>query len=245
MITEFVFSMCLALWNGIFRFFSMKRRFFSFPNSDTQSSVPTICYAVTASDESVELQTLLNQLFKHKRNEDEILLLLDASATTKDVRRVVEIEKSKIDTMIEFPLNRDFASFKNHIIDHTRKDYIFQIDADELISPFLINSLPYFLAANREVEMFRVARINLLIDDEMSLIDWEDLPSVSEREYIHFPDYQYRVLKNNTNVRWIRSLHEILTGFRSYSYLPKDKEYCLLHCKRASKHTKRWWNNKG
>ncbi|MBR4971237.1 MAG: hypothetical protein IKY58_05620, partial [Paludibacteraceae bacterium] len=92
---------------------------------------------------------------------------------------------------------------------------------------------------------FRVARINLLIDDEMSLIDWEDLPSVSEREYIHFPDYQYRVLKNNTNVRWIRSLHEILTGFRSYSYLPKDKEYCLLHCKRASKHTKRWWNNKG
>ena len=66
----------------------------------------------------------------------------------------------------------------------------------------------------------------------------------AEEEYINFPDYQYRIFKNKTQVRWIRSLHEILSGYKTYSYLPKDKALCLLHSKHASKHTSRWWNKK-
>lgn len=244
MIIEFVFDMIRAKLNGICRFFSLKRRFFTFPISGESTKFPSICYAVTASDEENELSLLLNQLSKHIRVEDEILLLLDSSSVTQQVRNVVEAYRTIINTLIEYPLERDFAKFKNHIIQHTDKDYIFQIDADELLSPLLIANLPSYLSSNSDVEMFRVARINLLIDDDKPLIAWEQLSSVDEKEYINFPDYQYRIFKNGTQVRWIRSLHEILSGYKTYSYLPKEKTLCLLHSKHASKHASRWWNNK-
>ena len=34
--------------------------------------------------------------------------------------------------VVGFPLNKDFASFKNNLKSHCTKDYIFQIDADEI-----------------------------------------------------------------------------------------------------------------
>ena len=34
--------------------------------------------------------------------------------------------------VIGFPLNKDFKSFKNNLKSHCSKDYIFQIDADEI-----------------------------------------------------------------------------------------------------------------
>lgn len=244
MIIEFVYDMNLSKLNGIFRFLSLKRRFFTFPCRGVSAQLPSICYAVTASDEEEELSLLLNQLSRYVRAEDEILLLLDSSSVTSQVKAVVDSYRDKIDTLIESPLEQDFARFKNHIIAHTEKDYIFQIDADELLSPYLIENLPSYLWANADVEMFRIARINLLIDDDKPLITWHELSSVKEEDYINFPDYQYRIFKNKTQVRWIRSLHEILSGYKTYSYLPKDKALSLLHSKHASKHTSRWWNKK-
>lgn len=236
--------MDLSKLNGICRFLSLKRRFFTYPNCCDPASSPSICYAVTASDEAAEVLLILNQLKKCIREKDEILVLLDSSSLTPQVESVIDANKCAIDKLIRYPLEKDFAKFKNHIIEHTDKDYIFQIDADELISPLLIEKLPSFLSVNCDVEMFRIARINLLIDDDKPLIAWDKLPAVNKDEYINFPDYQYRIFKNKTKVRWIRSLHEILSGYKSYSYLPSDRELCLLHSKHASKHAKRWWNKK-
>ena len=48
--------------------------------------------------------------------------------------------KDKIQ-VIEFPLNKDFASFKNNLKDHCSGDYIFQIDADEYPDEYLMDTI--------------------------------------------------------------------------------------------------------
>ena len=48
----------------------------------------TISYAITAWNEAVELDRLLSQLSEHVRPEDEIVVLLDFTATRSWPRRV-------------------------------------------------------------------------------------------------------------------------------------------------------------
>jgi len=88
--------------------------------------MPSISYAITAHNEHVELDRLLNQLTEHIRPEDEIVVQMDITAT-EEVKAVV----NKYKLMSYFhPLNNDFATFKNNLKGLCTKDYIFQIDAD-------------------------------------------------------------------------------------------------------------------
>ena len=61
--------------------------------------------------------------------------------------------------VIFYPLNNDFAQFKNHLTDQCTGDYIFQIDADEMIDEYVCRLLPQVLEHN-QVDVIRVPRIN-------------------------------------------------------------------------------------
>jgi hypothetical protein len=79
--------------------------------------MPTISYAITACNEHVELERLLDQLNEHIRLEDEIVVQLDNTATD-EVKKVAE--KYNVGTPYEyhrilFGLKGDFASFKNNL----------------------------------------------------------------------------------------------------------------------------------
>ena len=109
--------------------------------------MPTISYAITACNEHVELERLLNQLNESIRLEDEIVVQLDKTATA-EVKAVAE--KYNVGALYEYhriqaTLNNDFASFKNNLSEHCTRDYIFQIDADEYPHPELIENLPALL----------------------------------------------------------------------------------------------------
>ena len=124
--------------------------------------MPTISYAITACNEHVELERLLDQLNEHIRPEDEIVLQLDTTATD-EVAKVAE--KYNVGTKYEYhrvyaSLNGDFASFKNNLKNHCSKDYIFQIDADEYLSETLLEYLTAILEDNTHIEMLSVPRIN-------------------------------------------------------------------------------------
>ena len=50
--------------------------------------------------------------------------------------------------VIGFPLNKDFTSFKNNLKTHCSKDYIFQVDLDEIPHEFLVEYLGQVLEEN-------------------------------------------------------------------------------------------------
>jgi hypothetical protein len=184
--------------------------------------MPSISYAITACNEHRELSFLLEVLRNDIRQEDEIVIQLDSNAT-KEVREVAK-------DYIEFSLNKDFASFKNNLSKYCTKDYIFQIDADEYPHQHLITNLGDILEYNQTIDVILVPRINTvsgLTAQHIGRWGW----NVNDKGWINFPDYQWRIWKNNSKIKWINKVHERLEGFETYSLLPQMEEYCLFHPK--------------
>jgi glycosyltransferase involved in cell wall biosynthesis len=192
----------------------------------------TISYAITACNEHEELERLLLLLDLHIQEEDEIVVQLDTSATD-EVRKVLENFAIKV---IEFPLNNDFASFKNNLSQHCDRDYIFQIDADEFPQVELLLNLPSILETNFDTDVFLVPRINTvegLTPEHIQKWGWR-----VENGRVNFPDYQWRIWKNNGNITWKNKVHEVLQGYNSLTDFPPIDELCLIHPKTITRQEK-------
>jgi len=194
--------------------------------------MPSISYAITACNEHVELNRLLEQLTEHIRPEDEITIQLDTTSTP-EVEYVVD--SYPIVKRTEFALNGDFASFKNNLKSNCTKDYIFQIDADEFLSDELILSLPQILEMNPDVELYAVPRINTvegLAQEHIQKWGWY----VNQDGWVNYPDYQTRILKNIPEIKWINKVHERLVGAKTIVPLPEG--YDLIHPKTIERQEK-------
>ena len=186
--------------------------------------MPSISYAITACNEHVELDRLLSQLTEHIRPEDEIVVQVDITAT-EEVKNVIW---KKGLTVYSYPLNNDFASFKNNLKSLCAKDYIFQIDADEFLSEELIHYLDGILDENPEVEMFSVPRVNTvegLTEAHIKQWGWH----VNQDGWVNYPDYQNRILKNKPEIHWVNKVHEKIVGAMVTCPLPEG--FDLYHFK--------------
>lgn len=191
-----------------------------------------ISYTVTACNEHVELEKLLNFLSKNIKEKDEIVLQLDESTVTEEVESIANSYKEKIDSLkvIKFPLNKDFSSFKNNLASHCSNEWIFNIDADEIPAGTLIESLHDILTMNNEIDVIFVPRWNTVDGiSEQHLQKWgwrfDDLGR------INWPDWQMRIYKKRETIVWKNTVHEKLSGYETYSALPEDKNFCLYHHK--------------
>ena len=193
--------------------------------------MPSISYAITACNEHVELDRLLNQLSSSIRDEDEIVVQMDITATD-EVKAVV----NKYKLMNYFhPLNKDFATFKNNLKGLCTKDYIFQIDADEFLSEELLSYLPAILEDNSKVEMFSIPRINTvegLTQEHIKQWGWR----VDERGWVNYPDYQNRILKNKPEIYWMNKVHEKIVGAMTTTEIPPGLD--LIHPKTIDRQEK-------
>jgi len=186
-----------------------------------------ISYAITARNEHKALNTLINFLLDHKREEDEIVVQVDKSNHTQEVSDVIETHKLKKN---EFELNNDFASFKNNLKKICKGDYIFQIDADELPAEETVENLDKIIESNLDVDLFLVPRINIvqgLTENHIKKWNWQ----TNDQGWVNWPDYQYRIFKNNFNIKWEGKVHEHIVGAKTGSMLPKTIEYALVHIK--------------
>ena len=52
---------------------------------------------------------------------------------------------------------------------------------------------------------------------------------------IQWPDYQGRIIRNHSTIKWEKPVHETIVGALTQSLLPMEKEYALLHVKDISK----------
>lgn len=195
----------------------------------------TISYAITVCNEIKELTKLLNFLQLRIRKEDEIVIQYDESSVTNEVKEYVTLMDSMHDNhkVIGYPLNKDFASFKNNLKSNCSKDYIFQIDADEIPNEYLVDYLPQVLKEN-PVDIVFVPRVNTvegLTDTHIQKWGWK----VNEKGWVNWPDYQTRIYKNTEDVTWMNKVHERITGYDTFSNFPAQEEWCLYHPKQIDR----------
>lgn len=198
-----------------------------------------ISYAIPVCNEWKEIKYLIDYLFKNKRKQDEVVVQCDKGNTTPAVYEVLkEFKEFNIPyKLIEFPLNGDFASFKNNLKEHCSGDYIFQIDADEYPDEYLMQTLPSIIEDNSEVDIFWVPRVNTVEGLTMEYLKkwgWK----LDNKGRVNFPDYQCRILKNIEKIKWSRKVHEILVGFKTESKFPVSDKFCLYHPKTIKRQEK-------
>jgi glycosyltransferase involved in cell wall biosynthesis len=195
---------------------------------------PSIAYCITVCNEAKEIKALLDTLLPLIGRNDEVIVLQDVTQKNAEVTTLLQHYGNTI-KLIEARLNNDFATFKNHFFGVATKDYIFQIDADELPKPTLIKNLKRYIGRKYKYDVFLVPRINIvhgLTQQHIRQWNWQ----VNNKGYVNFPDYQTRICRNNGKIKWVLPVHETLQGFERQLALPiKDESFCLLHVKEIAR----------
>ena len=196
-----------------------------------------ISYAITVCNEFIEIQRLINFLVKNKRPEDEIVVLYDSKNGNKSIEQFLRAKSINSEfAWISSEFRGHFADWKNKLTSLCKGDYIFQIDADEMVDEYVLRLLPQVLEVN-DVDAILVPRINTvkgLTQEHIQKWGWR----VDEKGWVNFPDYQWRIYKNNDKIKWKNKVHEILEGHKSISHLPQQNEWCLIHEKTIEKQEK-------
>jgi len=195
-----------------------------------------ISYAITVCNEYIELEKLISHLLNIiDLNKDEIVVLCDSNNTNDQIKQFCHnhVNYGNI-KYFEDSFTNHFSNWKNKLKNLCSKDYIFQIDADEIPNKFLIENLDVILSQNSSIELFWIPRenfVNGLTQDHISKWNW-NLDSLNR---INFPDYQARLFKNLPHIMWQNKVHEIIIGCVAQASLPAEPRFCLLHQKSIEK----------
>jgi hypothetical protein len=198
-----------------------------------------VTYAITVCNELAEITNLINFLHPRLKSEDEILVQYDTDSVTSQVKDYLTI-LTQLHTnvrVIGFPLNNDFASYKNNLKNNSNGIFIFQIDADEMPSEYIVENLSEILDFNKDVDLFFVPRINTvegLTQQHIKKWKW----NVNEAGWINFPDYQTRIYRRTSEIEWQGKVHERIVGYNTLSVLPQDEQFCLYHHKQIERQEK-------
>ena len=191
-----------------------------------------VSYGITVHNEVEELIKLLEVLNKNIDKEDEIVVCVDGD--DEKVEAVLGEYLSENRAIVyKRKLDGNFAEHKNSVIEKSSGDYIFHIDADEYPNEILIQQLKQILEIN-DVDLIWIPRVNTLdglTEKDVKKWGWR----VTEKNWINYPDYQSRVFRNDTKIRWTRPLHELIRGAKTYAHLPPHEELSLYHPKTIEK----------
>jgi glycosyltransferase involved in cell wall biosynthesis len=204
-----------------------------------------ISYAITVCNELKEITELTNFLQSRIEEEDEIIIQYDTNGVTKEVSDFLTIfgEINKQTKIVSFPLNKDFATFKNNLKKNCTGDYIFQIDADEIPTEYLMQNLKTILESNNVDIVFvpRVNTVNGLTEAHIQGWGWR----VNEKGWVNFPDYQTRIYKNTNDVEWFGKVHERISGYNTFANFPAEERFSLYHHKQIERQEKQnnFYNN--
>ncbi len=197
-----------------------------------------ISYGITVHNEADELNKLLEFLIHKTRVEDEIVICDDYS--NDETQFVLQSwlqqyghEDMKVIKVYQRKLDGDFSAQKNSVIENCDGDYIFHVDADEIPHENLVNILPEMLETN-DVDLVWVPRVNTVegfTEEHRMKWGWR----VSDKGWINYPDYQARIFRNDEKIRWVKPVHEHITGCKTYAHLPPHEELSLYHPKTIDK----------
>ena len=193
-----------------------------------------ISYAITVCNEVKEIKKLISILLESKREDDEVVVLFDKQNGTAEVWSYLQDQ----DVVCEAKsFKNHFADWKNYLTGMCSGDYIFQIDADEFPHKSLLTALPVILESNPDNEVYLVPRVNTvngLTEEHRAKWNWR----VDDNGWFSYPDYQWRLWKNKSEIKWVNKVHEVLEGFKTYAPLPPKEELSLYHPKEIKRQEK-------
>ena len=194
-----------------------------------------VSYGITVHNEAEELKRLLNILTNKIDKEDEIVICIDGD--DEKVESVIGEYLSENEAIVyKRKLDGDFASQKNSVIENSKGDYVFHIDADEYPSDGLLEYVKPILEAN-DIDLIWVPRVNTvdgITEQHIQQWGWR----VSDAGWVNYPDYQSRIFKNSPEIRWKSKVHERIHGAQTFSHLPPNETLSLYHPKTIDKQEK-------
>lgn len=190
-----------------------------------------LVYGITFSTENDEIKRLVS--FLRKRTNSTIVVQYDLNKASQEVLNSL-VQYDIIQSGVSF--NNDFSEFKNKLNETCNNygaDYIFQLDADEMISEFMVNNIENILNYNKQNDVFCLPRINTvegITEEHIKKWGWK----LNDKKYINFPDLQCRIFK--PSVKWHNKVHEtVMIGSMKFSTFPLDEQFCILHHKTIEK----------
>ena len=205
----------------------------------------SISYQILCKNEDASLEKLLNFLIKYKRKEDEINVCRDTLGDNLKTIEIVNKVKKQIN-YYEREITHTIHNQKNWLATKASGDYLFYLDADELLSPEFITNLPVILEQNPEVDIYFLSRVNIVegvTPEYISQRRWK----INDKGWINFPDHQDRLFKHNKGIRYREIPHgRLIHEGKKYSFLPEEEIYSILHIKSFAKQTSdnNWHDNK-
>ena len=196
-----------------------------------------VSFAITVCNELEEIKKLVPFLLEHKRPQDEIVILYDEKNGNKEVLDFLLPYniKPNVQTWRSIDWNNNFADWKNILNGYCTGDFIYQLDADEMISSYMVENVSTILEMNKSVDLYFVPRINTvngLTEEHIQKWGWK----VNEKGWINFPDQQGRIYRKGMD--WYGKVHERIIGGQRFSSLPLDEEYCIQHHKNIDRQEK-------
>jgi glycosyltransferase involved in cell wall biosynthesis len=197
-----------------------------------------ISFAITVCNEIEEIKKLIPFLLKHKRPKDEIVILFDQKNGSEEVIDfLLTFNKlPNVQTWRGFDFDNNFADWKNKLNEYCDGDYIFQLDADEMISEYMVKNISEIVSLNPEVDLYYVPRTNTvegITDEHVKKWNWV----VDDLNRVNYPDFQGRIYRKG--LMWGGKVHEKIVGFNNYSLLPTEEElYSIQHHKTITKQEK-------
>ena len=196
-----------------------------------------ISFAITVCNELEEIKKLLPFLLQNKMIGDEIVILFDEKNGSSEVLDfLLPYNKlPNVQTWRGFDWNNNFADWKNKLNSYCSGDYIFQLDADEMISEYMVKNVSTILEMNKNIDLIFVPRVNIvngLTENHIKEWNWK----VDENGWVNFPDWQGRIYKKGMS--WYGKVHERIYGGQKFSSLPLDEVYCIQHHKSIDRQEK-------
>ena len=159
-----------------------------------------VSYTMLTHNETDSLKRLLEQITKYKTTWDEIIIVDDYSDNLPTIKMLEWAQDDLGAKVFRNSLNGDFAQQKNFANAHCTNDYIFNIDADEIMPDFFMENYKEILFMNPNVEMYRLPRINTVEGITLAHIErwrWQISSLPTEIKNIEMPNKgdEYQLLK--------------------------------------------------
>jgi glycosyltransferase involved in cell wall biosynthesis len=190
-----------------------------------------ISYAILTHNEGEYIANLLPYLIRNKRVEDEIVVVDDYS---DDHLTKQTLEKYSDSIILKYRTFDGDHTQKNYLNSVCTGDYILQLDADESVSVEFIEYLHELIQANNEVDLFVMPRINTVENLTKEWIEkwgWR----INHLGWVNYPDWQMRLYKNCSYIKWEGLLHSRIIGARNIAYFPEEELYSIIHHKKLDR----------
>jgi glycosyltransferase involved in cell wall biosynthesis len=193
-----------------------------------------ITYGITVCDEAYEMRRLLDSLLPFLAEGEKIIALADSSKVTEEIKDICNYHSIPL---YFFDFNGNFSEFKNELIKLTKTKYLFQLDADEQVTPSLLSCIRSILI-DGIYDCIWVPRVNIVYnhsEEDVKEFNWN-----KNGNWIQFPDYQIRIFEVNDSIHWHLPVHEEVIGYKNnfiirHSHL---EFFSIIHVKTIDKQKK-------